>query len=143
MDQEWKEITAYWQGEQGFIGENSKGITVQMGLVQSQPGISPMELLLIGVAGCTGMDVASMLSKMRQQLTDFRITVRGLRAEQHPRIFTEIEVLYELWGRDLSVKSVEDAIALSEEKYCSVGAMLRASAKIRSSYFIHPVVVEE
>lgn len=139
MEGDWREVSADWQGELGFIGNNLSGGQVQMGKVGEQPGVSPMEMLLLGVAGCTGMDVASMLPKMRQKLTGLRITVRGKRAENHPKIFTEIEILYELWGDELNPKSVEDAIALSEEKYCSASAMLRAAAAIRSSFVIYPV----
>jgi putative redox protein len=139
MADEWKEVVAEWQGELGFIGHNPGGGKVQMGLVSGTPGVSPMELLLLGVAGCTGMDVASLLPKMRQKLTDMRVTVRGKRAPDHPRIYTEIEVVYELWGENLNPKSVEDAIGLSEVKYCSASAMLRAVAKFQSRYIIHPV----
>lgn len=139
MADDWREVVANWQGELGFIGENHRGGAVQMGAVGEQPGVSPMELLLLGLAGCTGMDVASLLPKMRQKLTDLRVTVRGKRAADHPRIFSEIEVLYELWGENLNPKSVEDAIELSEVKYCSASAMLRAAAQIRSHYIIHPV----
>jgi putative redox protein len=138
MADEWREVVANWQGDLGFIGKNISGGTVQMGAMQGEPGISPMEMLLLGVAGCTGMDVASILAKMRQNLVDLRITVRGKRAETHPRIYTEIEVYYELWGYALDPKMVSDAIELSEVKYCSASAMLKASAELCSSFIIHP-----
>ena len=139
MSEDWREVTAEWQSELGFIGRNSTGGAVQMGSLAGKPGISPMEMLLLGVAGCTGMDVASMLPKMRQNLTGLRVQVRGMRAEEHPKIFTEIEVCYELWGLNLEPRVVETAIALSEEKYCSASAMLRAAANLRSTYVIHPL----
>lgn len=139
MTDDWREVVANWQGDLGFTGQNSRGGKVQMGMVGDQPGVSPMELLLLGLAGCTGMDVASLLPKMRQKLTDMRVTVRGKRAADHPRIYTEIEVLYELWGENLNPKAVEDAIELSEVKYCSASAMLRATAHIKSRYIIFPV----
>jgi putative redox protein len=137
MTDEWKEVIANWKGGSGFVGTNSGGALVQIGTVDGQQGASPMELLLLGLAGCTGVDIASILSKMRQNLVDLRITVRGLRAPEHPRIYTQIEVLYELWGEGLSPKFVEDAIALSENKYCSASAMLSASAEIKTRYVIH------
>jgi putative redox protein len=139
MAEDWREVVADWQGELGFIGRNPSGGSVQMGVVQGNPGVSPMEMLLLGVAGCTGMDVASILTKMRQNLIDLRVTVRGKRAEEHPRVYTEIEVLYELWGDELDPKMVSNAIELSEIKYCSASAMLKAAAKLQSSYLIHPV----
>jgi putative redox protein len=96
-----------------------------------------MEMLLLGLAGCTGMDVVSILKKKRQDLQAFKIRVRGKRAEQHPRVYTLIEVTYLLWGENLDAKAVERAIELSEKKYCSASAMLNAVAEIRSSYEIY------
>lgn len=142
MGDDWREVSADWQGGLGFIGLNRSGGTAQMGMVDGKPGVSPMELLLLSLAGCTGMDVASILEKMRQKLVNFKITVRGKRAEEHPKIFTEIEVLYELWGDNLDPKAVENAIELSEFKYCSVSAMLGAAASIHTRYLIHPVIQE-
>jgi len=137
MSEEWKEVVAEWVGESAFQGRNPAGRYVQMGSIQGQPGISPMELMLIGVAGCTGMDVISILSKKRQKFDKLLISVRGKRAETHPRVYTEIEVIYQLWGDQVDPKMVEHAIHLSEEKYCSVSAMLSAKATIRSKYIIH------
>ena len=77
MDNPWREIEANWQGESVFIGTNPRGGTVQMGNREGSPGISPMELLLVGVAGCTGMDVASILAKKRQHLVELKVKVRG------------------------------------------------------------------
>jgi putative redox protein len=139
MADDWREVVADWQGDLGFIGKNSSGGTAQMGAVLDKPGVSPMEMLLMGVAGCTGMDVASILTKMRQNLTDLRITVRGKRAEGHPRVYTEIEVVYELWGEELDPNLVSNAIELSEIKYCSASAMLKASAELHSCFLIYPV----
>jgi putative redox protein len=134
MSGEWKEVVAVWRGESAFIGANQSGGSVQMGTLDGQPGISPMEMLLLGVAGCTGMDIVSILSKKRQKLIEFQVRVRGKRADQHPKIYTEIEVVYLLWGDQIDPKAVEQAIQLSEEKYCSASVMLRAAAKIHSSF---------
>ena len=137
MTDDWREVSAEWVGETAFEGRNLTGGSVQMGSVHGQPGLSPMELILIGVAGCTGMDVVSILGKKRQKFDKFEIKVRGKRAETHPRVYTEIEVTYEFWGEQLDPKMVEQAIHLSEEKYCSVSAMLSAKATISSRYIIH------
>jgi putative redox protein len=134
MNDAWREITTEWQGETAFIGRNSNGGSVQMGKIGEQPGVSPMELLLMGLAGCTGMDVASILQKKRQKLTALKVRARGKKAEDYPTRFTEFEVEYLLWGEDLDPKAVEDAIRLSEEKYCSVGATLKFAGPVRSSY---------
>ena len=137
MSEEWKEIVADWKGENTFIGKNQSGGTVQMGPVDEKAGVGPMELLLVALAGCTGMDIVSILTKKRQQPQDFQVIVRGKRAADYPKIWSEIEVTYHLWGNNFDPKAVEQAIELSEEKYCSVGIMLEAAAKISSKYVLH------
>ena len=139
MAEEWKEVVAEWVGETAFIGRNLTGGSVQIGTFQDQPGLGPMELLLVGVAGCTGMDIVSILSKKRQKIEKFEVHIKGKRAEIHPRVFTEIEVIYKFWGDKVEPKMVEQAIRLSEEKYCSASAMLSATARIKSNYIIHQV----
>ncbi|MBU2610479.1 MAG: OsmC family protein [Chloroflexi bacterium] len=119
-----------------FIGENTAGGTVQMGTLDGKPGVGPMQLLLVGLAGCTGMDIVSILQKKRVKLTDFKVRVRGKRAETYPMIWNDIEITYLLWGEGLKPKDVEQAIELSEEKYCSVGIMLGKTAKMSSEYHI-------
>jgi len=136
MSQDWKEVSAQWVGELGFIGKNLSGGKVQMGTVDGQPGASPMELLLLGMAGCTGVDIVHILGKKRITLDQFDVRVRGKRADEHPRVYTEIEIEYLLWADDLNPKDVDQAIRLSEEKYCSASAMLSKTAKIRSRYQI-------
>jgi putative redox protein len=136
MDNPWREIDADWQGEGVFLGKNPKGGTVQMGNREGSPGISPMELLLVGVAGCTGMDVASILTKKRQPLSDLKVRVRGRMIEDFPRVFDLIEIEYLIWGDGIDPAAVEQAIHLSEDKYCSASAMLKASADVSWSYRI-------
>ena len=137
MSDAWREVSAEWQKESAFIGKNTSGGSVQMGTLDGKPGVSPMEMLLLGVAGCTGSDVVSILEKKHQDLVAFQVQVRGKRADEHPKIYKEIEVTYHLWGNNLDPRSVEHAIALSEEKYCSASAMMRSVADIRSTYIIH------
>jgi putative redox protein len=139
MPDEWKEVAAEWLGESAFTGRNSAGGLVQIGTFQRQPGIGPMEMLLLGVAGCTGMDIVSILEKKRQILGRFEVRVRGKRAETYPMVYTEIEVTYHLWGEQIDPAAVEQAIHLSEEKYCSASAMLSAVAKLSSQYFLHTI----
>lgn len=133
---DWREITVDWCGGGAFLGSNASGWQVQMGAIGEQPALSPMELVLAALGGCTGVDVASILEKKRQPLKELRLQVRGKRAETHPRKYTEIEVKYLLWGDGLDEEAVRQAITLSEEKYCSVSAMLKTSVTIRSSYQI-------
>jgi putative redox protein len=136
MDDNWREITAEWKGDHSFVAHNNAGGNVQMGSLIDQPGLSPMELLLAAVAGCTGSDVADILRKKKQSLDALKVRVRGKRADTYPRVYEEIEVFYILWGTGINESAVEQAIQLSEEKYCSVSAMIRGVAKMRSSYRI-------
>ena len=98
-------------------------------------GATPMELLALSLAGCTAMDVASILLKMRQPLEAFRVEVRGEKAEEHPKRFTSLEVVYYLKG-ELDEQKVRRAIELSETKYCSVEATLSPALPITSRYVI-------
>ena len=97
---------------------------------------SPMELLLVALGSCTGVDVVSILRKKREELTDYRVEVRGQRREQHPRSYQRLDVHHIVTGRNISERSVAQAIELSEHKYCSVAATLRPTAEIVSSYEI-------
>jgi putative redox protein len=134
MSDEWKQVVAKWEGGEAFIGQNPAGASVQMGALDGKPGISPMEMLLLGAAGCTGIDIVSILKKKQLKLDRLEVHVKGKRADIYPRVYTEIEVNYLLWGENLDRKAIEQAIVLSEEKYCSASNMLRATAKMRSSY---------
>jgi len=99
-------------------------------------GFRPMELLLVGLAGCTGMDVISILRKKRQQVTGYEVHVRGVRAEDHPMVFVEITVEHIVSGYYLQPEAVARAIALSEERYCGAGAMLGKVAHLTHTYQI-------
>jgi putative redox protein len=94
-------------------------------------GNSPMELVLIGLCGCTGYDVASILQKKREPLVSLEIRAEAERAATPPSVYTEIKLIYRVGGK-VSRKAVEDAVRLSKEKYCSVSAMLEKTAKITS-----------
>jgi putative redox protein len=93
-------------------------------------GPTPMENLLLSLAGCTGMDVVSILRKKRVHLEDLRIDVSGERAAEHPRVFTSIHLNYTVRGESLSTETARKAVDLSLDKYCSVAGMLKKSAKI-------------
>lgn len=99
-------------------------------------GASPMELLMISLAGCTAMDVVSILRKKRQNLTGFEIRIHGDRRTEHPRVFTDFELEYVVRGVDIDAEAVERSIQLSTENYCSAHAMLEKAASIRTRYTI-------
>ncbi len=138
MNEAWRNVEVIWNGNATFQGINSKGSTVLLGDASSPTGISPMELLLIGLAGCTAIDVISILTKKRSNLEAVKVSARGIRSEEHPRVYQQIEVTYLLWGKNIESTDVELAIRLSEDKYCSVSAMLEKTATISSSYQINP-----
>jgi putative redox protein len=130
-------VTLTWKGEGLLFGAKTAHGAVDLASRLDEPGngVTPMELLATALGGCTAMDVASILIKMRQPLEAFSVEVGGERAEEHPRKFTSIEVVYRLKG-DLDERKVQRAISLSEEKYCSVEATLRPALPITSRYEI-------
>ena len=99
-------------------------------------GTRPMELLLIGLGGCTGMDVISILRKMRQEVESFEIRIEAYRAEDHPKVFTYILVKYLFKGKNLREKDVEKAVNLSKDRYCSASVMLGKTAKVEHQFEI-------
>jgi putative redox protein len=136
MPEGWTEISAEWAEQQAFIARNAAGLAIQMGNLDSRPGNSPMQMLLEALAGCTGMDIASILQKKRLAVTGLQVKVRGKRADDYPMVWTDIHITYLVWGENIPARDVEQAIQLSEEKYCSVGIMLGKAARITSEYHI-------
>lgn len=102
----------------------------------SNAGIRPKELILISLAGCTGSDVASILSKKKVKLEGFEMNITADVADEHPQVFTKINLEYVFYGKNLPVKEIERAIELSQTKYCSVTAMLQKAMPIEHSYRI-------
>jgi len=123
-----------------FVGEADSGHAVIMDGEEKfggrNSGARPMELLLMGIGGCSGMDVVSILRKKRERLTGLEINVDGKMAEDYPHKYTQIGIEFLVKGRGLSEEAVKRAIELSMDKYCSVKATLEGSAKITYSYKI-------
>jgi putative redox protein len=117
-----------WSGQMQFAGTGNAGHSVTMD-GESKAGNSPMELVLIALCGCTAADVVSILQKKREPLTAVEVSAQAEKAPEPPRVYTEIKLLYRVSGK-VTRKSVEDAVRLSEEKYCSVAAMLNKTARI-------------
>lgn len=130
------EAKVTWKKKMSFDGTASRGFVVPIGTSKESggdgDGFSPMELLLVGLAGCTAMDVISILEKKRQEVTAFEIRVEGERAQDHPRVFTHIVLEYVVTGHNVDRAAVERAVELSETKYCSAEAMLNKVARIES-----------
>src|SRR5436190_18398115 len=127
--------TLHFAGNEFFVGITPSG-HAQAIETDSQRGsaASPLELLLLALGGCTGVDVISILKKKRQQVTDYRIEVHGDRREEFPRAYTKLYVKHIVTGRSVSEQAVARAIELSDQKYCSVAATVRVAAEIVTSY---------
>ena len=108
--------------------------TVELGGHDS--GTKPLEMVLVALGGCTGMDVVSILRKMRVQYDEFRIDIEAKRTEEHPRVFSEVNVEYTFIGTEIPDDKVKKAIDLSMERYCPVTAMLRKTCPVDYSYKI-------
>jgi putative redox protein len=128
-----------WSGGLRFAAESQSGysLTIDNPARAGHRGPSPMELLLLGIGGCTGMDVAAILEKMRQPLTGMWITLAAERAASNPKRFTAIEIVYALEGDGLSREKAEHAIELSQSTYCSAVASLRPDCPVTHKLLIN------
>ena len=122
------EARATWVEGHRFNGVASSGHSIIVD-GDKKAGNSPMELVLIGLCGCTGYDVANILGKKREPFTSLEVRALAERAPSPPSVYTEIRLVYRVGG-NVTHKAVEDAVRLSEEKYCSVSAMLNKTVKI-------------
>jgi putative redox protein len=131
-----------WVENALFAAESGSGHTITMDGAPADGGRNlgarPMEMVLMGMGGCTAIDVVSMLKKQRQDVRDIIVELAAERAEDHPRVFTQVTVIYRVRGKGLNRALVERAVSLSDGKYCSATAMVRKSAAIT-----HEVVIEE
>lgn len=129
--------TVHYGGNDFFIGISPSGHSLVMETNgERHSAATPMELLLVAVGGCMGADVVEILRKKREQVTEYRIEVQGERRKDFPRSFTNIQMHHIVKGRNVSEKSVRQAIELSDTKYCSVAASLRPTAEISSTFEI-------
>ena len=130
------------QEDMRFAIDTGSGHTITVNMLDdlapgtTGKGSSPLDLLLVALAGCTGISVLSILRKRKQDITGYELRVDGIRASSHPKVFTIITVEHLFTGRMLEVRWIERAIALSEEHYCGVEAMLGKTATITHTYKI-------
>jgi putative redox protein len=129
-----------WLDGRAFVGESGSGHAVVMdGAPEAggrNIGVRPMEMLLLGLGGCTAFDVVMILEKGRHRITGCDVTLEAERATEDPKVFTHVKLRYRLTGHALNPAAVERAIALSMEKYCSATAMFAKMAKIDHSFTI-------
>jgi putative redox protein len=126
-----KTVSARWTGEAlNFVGVDMKGNQLRMG----GEDVSPSQMLLLGLAGCTGMDVVSILQKRRQAVTGMEIEVTGYQPDDYPKPYHTVEVKYIITGDNLDSQAVERAINLSVEKYCIVSQTLQQKVALQVSF---------
>ncbi len=131
----------HYQGKMLFEGVSGSGHRVMMDSAPESggenQGIRPMETVLVALGGCTGMDVVSILNKMRVEFQSFDMEILGKRREEHPRAYQYITVRYQFDADEADLEKITRAVSLSQEKYCSVSATLEASARIEAEIYIN------
>jgi putative redox protein len=127
-----------WVQKRQFVGTDDSNHSVVMSSQDEEngTGMSPSQLLLVGLGGCTSYDVVGILEKKRQRLTGLEVTVTGEQDPDPPWTYRKIHIHYELRGKGLKEKAVQSAIKISEEKYCSVAATVREAAEVTFDYTI-------
>jgi len=123
------EATTLWTDKERFLGQAGSGHAIVVDAGSEKSASSPVELVLIALCACTASDVVGILRKKREPFTSLEVRATAERAEDFPKVFTNIRVIYRVGGT-VTHKAMEDAVRLSKEKYCSVSAMLEKSAKI-------------
>jgi putative redox protein len=130
-----------WQGRLTFSGTADSGFNVPLGSYPEvggdDDGFRPMELIAVGLAGCTAMDVISIVRKKRQEVLDFQVIVDAERSNEHPKVFTEAAIEYHLAGKDITENAVTRAMELSADAYCPAQAMLGKLIPLKLKYFIY------
>ena len=121
-----------------FVATSGSGHAMVIDDPAGNTGPKPVELVAMGLAGCTAFDVINILRKKRQQVTAYEVKVEADQASDPPQVFTKVRIHHVITGVDVTTQAVEEAIRLSEEKYCSVGAMIQKSAELHTTYEIVP-----
>jgi putative redox protein len=129
-----------WINGRAFLGESGSGHAVVMdGAPEAggrNIGVRPMEMMLLGLGGCTAFDVVMILEKSREKITGCEVALEAERANEDPKVFTKVKLIYTLKGLDLKPAAVERAIKLSSEKYCSASKMFEKTAEISHEWKI-------
>ena len=133
-----KIVQVTWVQKRQFVGTDGSKHSVVMSSQDEEngTGMSPSQLLLVGLGGCTSYDVVEILHKKRQRLTGLEVTLTGEQEPDPPWTYRKIHIHYEVRGKGLSEKAVQSAIKISEEKYCSVAATVREAAEVTYDYTI-------
>ncbi len=126
------EASAVWTDQERFIAKASSGHAIVVDAGAAKTAAGPMELVLCGLCSCTAVDVVNILRKKREPFTALEVRAEAERADTPPKVYTRIKLVYRVKGK-VSRKAVEDAVRLSEQKYCSVAGMLQKTARITYS----------
>ena len=130
------DATVTWRAGLSFTGTTGSGFEMPLGVSKADGGADdgarPLELFLVGLAGCTGMDVISILGKKKQDVTGFEVSAHAERATEHPKVFTHIVVEYVITGRHVERAAAERAVELSVTKYCPANDMLKRAVSIET-----------
>jgi putative redox protein len=123
------EAVVNWTDKERYVGAATSGHSIVIDTATEKTANSPMEVVLLGLCGCTASDVVGILRKKREPFTGLEVRAKAERADGYPAVYTSIHLTYLVRGQ-VSAKAMEDAVKLSKEKYCSVSAMLEKTAKI-------------
>jgi putative redox protein len=134
-------ITTHWKGNMLFESDNPSGHKVLMDTSEenggTNSGLGPKAMMLSSLAGCSGLDVVSILAKMKTEVDDFKMEVEGLLTDEHPKYYHTVTVDYHFYGNDLDETKINKAVNLSVEKYCGVMEMFRKFAKVKTATHFH------
>lgn len=134
-------VTTHWKKNMQFESDNPSGHTLTMYDASADngnvKGFGPKALMLSSLAGCSGLDVDSLLTKMRVEVADFNIVVTGELTEEHPKYYHKVKVDYHFYGTDLKEDKINKAVNLSVERYCGVMEMFRRFADVKTEVYLH------
>ena len=134
-------VTTTWKENMQFESDNPSGLNLFMDAGEESggegKGYRPKALMLSSLAGCSGLDVVSLLKKMRVEITDFKIEATGELTEEHPKFYNKVKVDYHFTGSNLKEDKIKKAVNLSVEKYCGVMEMFRQFAEVKTEIFLH------
>lgn len=136
-----QKVTTHWKGNMQFESDNPNGKTVLMDTSTENrghnSGLGPKAMMLSSLAGCSGLDVVSILDKMKVKISDFRMDTYGELTEEHPKYYHTVSIEYHFYGEGLDEKKIKKAVDLSIDKYCGVMEMFRKFAKVKTEIHFH------
>jgi putative redox protein len=134
-------VTTTWKGKMQFESDNPSGHTLTIDAGEDTGGEGsghrPKALMLSALAGCSGLDVISILNKMKVELEDYKMVIEGVLTDEHPKFYHEVNVEYHFYGRNLNENKIKKAVQLSDDKYCGVMEMFKRFAKININVIFH------